>query len=237
MTGDVCALPRAENRGAVDRGVSVIAESQVELRHGRFRLVVFRHQAEPSATEHVALVMGDVARDRVPLRVHSECLTGEAFGSRHCDCGEQLDQALERIARRGHGVLIYLRQEGRGIGLGAKIRAYALQARGLDTFEANRALGLPDDARRYDAAAAMLSELGVRSAELLTNNFAKLSALRALGVDIQSQLPMPVTVNSHNARYLESKRTQSQMELLRATAPQAAASPATPPSGASALIA
>jgi GTP cyclohydrolase II len=224
MTADVCAGRRPEN-DAIERGVVVVAESKVELRHGRFDLIVFRHHAEPSAIEHVALVMGDVARERVPLRVHSECLTGEAFGSRHCDCGEQLDQALERIARRGHGVLIYLRQEGRGIGLGAKIRAYALQARGLDTFEANRALGLPDDARRYDAAAAMLSELGVQSVELLTNNFAKVSGLRALGVDIHGQLPMPVTVNSHNARYLESKRAQSQMERFKATRPQAQAAP------------
>ena len=166
--------------------------------------MVFRHESEPSL-DHVVLSTGEVAGDDCLVRVHSECLTGEAFGSLHCDCGEQLDQALARIARRGRGLVTYLRQEGRGIGLVQKIRAYALQARGLDTFEANRALGFPDDARRYDAAAAVLSKLGVRSVELLTNNPDKVAKLRSLGIDVRRRLAMPVSVNPHNARYLATK--------------------------------
>jgi GTP cyclohydrolase II len=158
--------------------IRIDAKSRVALKHGSFDCFVFSELERPEK-EHVALVLGDVAGPGVLARVHSECLTGEAFDSLHCDCGEQLDQALSRIAHAGRGVVIYLRQEGRGIGLARKIRAYALQADGLDTFAANRALGLPEDARDYAAATAMLAALGVQSVRLLTNNPDKVDALTA----------------------------------------------------------
>jgi 3,4-dihydroxy 2-butanone 4-phosphate synthase/GTP cyclohydrolase II len=189
--------------------VRLEARSRVALHHGSFELHVFRSEHEP-AVEHVALVSGDARGDDVLVRVHSECLTGDAFGSLHCDCGEQLDHSLEMIGYEGRGAVIYLRQEGRGIGLGAKIRAYALQAQGLDTFEANRALGFPEDARKYEAAYAILAELGIRSVRLLSNNPEKADALRRLGVDILWRVPMAVTVTAHNARYLDTKRARGQ---------------------------
>ena len=189
--------------------VRLEACSRVALRHGSFELYVYRSDAEP-AGEHVALVCGDPAGDDVLVRVHSECLTGDAFGSMHCDCGEQLEQALEMIAWEGRGAVVYLRQEGRGIGLGAKIRAYALQAGGLDTYEANRVLGYPEDARKYETAHAIMNELGIGSVRLLSNNPEKAEALRRLGVDILWRVPMAVTVNAHNARYLDSKRARGQ---------------------------
>jgi GTP cyclohydrolase II len=138
------------------------AEATVPTRHGSFRFLVFRHATDP-AKEHVAVICGDITGDDVLVRVHSECMTSEVFGSLKCDCAEQLEHALEAIGREGRGVVLYLRQEGRSIGLANKIRAYALQAQGADTVDANRALLLPDDARRYDAAAAILGRLGVRS--------------------------------------------------------------------------
>jgi GTP cyclohydrolase II len=190
------------------RGIEVQAMSRVALKRGIFDCYVFSEPEHPDK-EHVALIRGTVTAHDVLVRVHSECLTGEAFDSLHCDCGEQLDQALSRIAAAGRGVVIYLRQEGRGIGLARKLQAYMLQAGGLDTFEANRALGLPEDARGYDAAAAMLAHLGVHSIRLLTNNPEKVSALRALGVDVRQKLAMPVSVNPHNARYLETKQSRA----------------------------
>jgi GTP cyclohydrolase II len=184
-----------------------VSDAPLPTRHGLLRCVVF---AGEDGTEHLALVAGDVARDRVLVRVHSECLTGEALGSLKCDCGAQLDDALARIAAEG-GVVVYLRgHEGRGIGLGNKIRAYALQARGVDTVDANRALGLPDDARRYDDAAVVLRALGVRSVRLLTNNPAKVSALRALGVDVRARVPSFVPTTPHSEGYLATKRERMQ---------------------------
>jgi GTP cyclohydrolase II len=199
----------AERPGSLNvpdqRAIEVQAMSRVALKRGIFDCYVFCEPDQPEK-EHVALIRGTVATHDVLVRVHSECLTGEAFDSLHCDCGEQLDQALSRIAVAGCGIVIYLRQEGRGIGLASKLQAYMLQAGGLDTFEANRALGLPEDARSYDAAAAMLAHVGVQSIRLMTNNPDKVSALRALGVDVRQKLAMPVSVNPHNARYLETKR-------------------------------
>jgi GTP cyclohydrolase II len=181
----------------------VQAEASVPTRHGLFRFLVFHAPGDPS-TDHVALVAGDVEREDVLVRVHSACMTSEVFGSLRCDCAQQLDAAQEEIARRGQGIVVYLRQEGRGIGLANKIRAYALQEDGLDTVDANRALGLPDDARRYDAAAAILRDLGVRSVRLLTNNPAKLEALRRLGVRVERE---PLVVSSHplSFAYLRAK--------------------------------
>jgi GTP cyclohydrolase II len=166
--------------------------------------VVFRER--PGGAEHVAMVLGDVAGDGVLARIHSECLTSEVLGSLKCDCRAQLDRALDLIARRGRGVLLYLRQEGRGIGLGNKIRAYALQAEGLDTYEANRRLGFPDDLRRYDVAAEMLRQLGVRSVDLVTNNPDKLAALDRAGIRVRRRVALPSPANPHNIGYLEAKR-------------------------------
>ena len=157
--------------------------------------------------DHVALVLGDVCHKAgVLVRVHSECLTSEVFGSLKCDCRDQLEAAQAEIGRRGQGIVLYLRQEGRGIGLTNKIRAYQLQSIGHDTVDANRMLGLPDDARDYGAASAMLEHLGVGSIRLLTNNPAKVKALRALGVVIDGRAASHVGHNAHSAPYLEAKR-------------------------------
>jgi GTP cyclohydrolase II len=183
--------------------IRLLAEAPLPTRHGTFRSLVYALDG----IEHVALVRGDVAGDRVAVRLHSECLTGEAFGSLKCDCGAQLEAALAHVGSLGRGAVVYLRgQEGRGIGLANKIRAYALQANGADTVDANRALGLPDDARRYDAGAAILHALGVRSVDLLTNNPAKAAALTALGIGVARMVPLLSATNPHSAAYLAAKR-------------------------------
>jgi GTP cyclohydrolase II len=185
------------------------AEAELPTAHGPFRLVVYRDptvEADVPAREHVAIVRGDVATSNVLCRVHSECWTSEVVGSLKCDCREQLDAALERIAAEGTGVVVYLRQEGRGIGLGNKVRAYALQARGADTVEANLALGFEADQRSYDLAAAVLKDLGVRSVRLLTNNPLKVAGLRAAGVPVADRIAHWVGENQHNAAYLAVKR-------------------------------
>ena len=161
---------------------------------------------EESGKEHVALTLGDVADGQPVLgRLHSECLTGDALFSQRCDCGAQLEAALRAIATEGRGVLLYLRQEGRGIGLLDKLRAYALQDQGLDTVDANRALGLPDDARDYGVAAAMLNTLGVPAVRLMTNNPAKVSALTARGVNVTERVPHVAGRGPRNQDYLETK--------------------------------
>ena len=193
----------------------LVCEASAELptRWGPFQVVVFRHRTEPDK-EHVALVRGDLPREGALCRVHSECLTGEVLGSLKCDCGGQLELSLQRIAEHGAGVLIYLRQEGRGIGLAQKLRAYALQAdAGLDTVDANTALGLPADARRYDAAAAMLHWLGVHSVQLMTNNPDKAEALAALGVRVKRSLSLVTATNPHSAGYLATKRLRMRHTL------------------------
>jgi 3,4-dihydroxy 2-butanone 4-phosphate synthase/GTP cyclohydrolase II len=170
-----------------------------------FQCIVF---SEPGALEHLALVFGDVdGAGDVLVRVHSECLTGEALGSRRCDCGAQLDEAMRRIAAAGRGVVVYMRgHEGRGIGLAMKIAAYALQDRGLDTVDANLALGLPADDRDYAAAAAILQALGVRSVRLLTNNPLKRQALEEHGVRLTGREAIEVDSHHDNLRYLTAKR-------------------------------
>ncbi|MDX3588034.1 GTP cyclohydrolase II [Streptomyces europaeiscabiei] len=163
--------------------------------------------------EHLALVLGDPAPGAAPLvRLHSECLTGDVFGSARCDCGPQLREAVERIAERG-GVLLYLRQEGRGIGLYNKLDAYALQDQGLDTYEANAALGLPEDARDYTAAAQMLGALGIDELDLLSNNPDKAQQLRDLGVGVRHRVPTGVFTTAHNVRYLRAKVLQTHHTL------------------------
>lgn len=186
------------------RRVSLRAEAQVPTSHGTFRFLAYKDRV--TGTDHIAVVSGDLT-DAAPLvRVHSECLTGEAFGSLKCECGPQLDAALDAIDRDG-GIVIYMRgHEGRGIGLINKLRAYQLQERGLDTLDANLALGLPADARDYAAAAGILADLGVGSIRLLTNNSDKVSQLRALGLDIAEQVPLLVGVGANNHQYLATKR-------------------------------
>ncbi|MFF0200898.1 GTP cyclohydrolase II [Streptomyces sp. NPDC005017] len=174
-------------------------------------LVTFHGLAD--GAEHVAVVLGDPAPDSAPLvRLHSECLTGDVFGSARCDCGPQLREAVERIAARG-GVLLYLRQEGRGIGLYNKLDAYALQDQGLDTYEANAALGLPEDDRDYTAAAQMLRALGVTGLDLLSNNPDKADQLRDLGITVHDRVPTGVFTTAHNVRYLRAKVLQTQHTL------------------------
>ncbi|GAA2498826.1 GTP cyclohydrolase II [Streptomyces gobitricini] len=157
--------------------------------------------------EQIALVHGDIAGDDVLTRLHSECLTGDVFGSRHCECGEQLSAALRAVVSEGRGVVVYLRgHEGRGIGLLAKLRAMRLQAEGLDTVEANLALGLPDDARDYRGAAGILHDLGVRSVRLLSNNPRKREALQRYGITISEQVPLLIPARAENLSYQVTKR-------------------------------
>lgn len=183
-----------------------IASAAVPTRHGTFSCVVFEHDG----LEQVAMVRGDVDQrlDARPVmvRVHSECLTGDVFGSRRCDCGEQLDAALARIAAEERGVLVYLRgHEGRGIGLGHKIIAYGLQDQGLDTVDANLAQGLPADARDYGHAAAILHHLGVGSVRLITNNPAKCDQLAALGIEVVERVAAATVPTPENEGYLRTK--------------------------------
>jgi GTP cyclohydrolase II len=200
-----------------------LAEAIIPTRYGEFRTHVFQGAlsaeehgdgAGASPQEHVAMVFGDVRGcNDVLVRVHSECITSEVFGSLKCDCKEQLDVAMAAVARAGFGAILYLRQEGRGIGLANKIRAYALQSHGHDTVDANRLLGLPDDARRYDVAVDMLAHLGVASVRLLTNNPAKVAALRKLGVRVVGRSPIVVAPTPHSAGYLEAKRLRMDHDL------------------------
>ncbi len=196
--------PRATDTAAPHRRrVSLRAEATVPTSHGEFRFLAYKDRI--TGTDHVAVVSGELA-DAPLVRVHSECLTGEAFGSLKCECGPQLDAALDAIEQDG-GVVVYMRgHEGRGIGLINKLRAYSLQERGFDTVDANLALGLPADARDYAAAAGILADLGVERVRLLTNNTDKVLQLRALGLDVVEQVPLLVGVGPNNHQYLETKR-------------------------------
>jgi 3,4-dihydroxy 2-butanone 4-phosphate synthase/GTP cyclohydrolase II len=183
----------------------LIAEASLPTGHGLFMARAYRAQG---GAEHVAMLHGSIdTADPVMVRVHSECLTGDVFGSLRCDCGPQLDLALRMIASRGVGVVVYLRgHEGRGIGLGQKLAAYRLQEHGFDTVDANTALGLPIDSRVYDVAAAILGDLGVKRVLLLTNNPAKQRGLEAAGLDVVERVPLVVPSNPLNAGYLQTKR-------------------------------
>ncbi|MBU0553935.1 GTP cyclohydrolase II [Myxococcota bacterium] len=182
------------------------AKTSLPTEHGPFDLRVWR---AADGKEHLALSVGALdGAEGLPVRVHSECLTGEVLSSLKCDCKAQLNAALTFIQRNGLGLVIYLRQEGRGIGLGNKIRAYELQAQGADTVDANRMLGFDDDLRRYDVAGEILSALNVRSVVLLTNNPAKIEGLRAAGVVVEERQPHKVGLNEVNAAYLQTKRAR-----------------------------
>ncbi|MEV5334375.1 bifunctional 3,4-dihydroxy-2-butanone-4-phosphate synthase/GTP cyclohydrolase II [Streptomyces werraensis] len=189
------------------------AEVRLPTAHGTFTAYGFRSTVD--GVEHVALVHGDLGDGAdVLVRMHSECLTGDVFGSQRCDCGPQLDASLDRIQAEGRGVVVYLRgHEGRGIGLMSKLRAYELQERGRDTLDANLELGLPADARDYAAGAQILADLGVRSVRLMTNNPDKSDALARHGIDVVRREPMPVSASEHNLRYLRTKRDRMGHDL------------------------
>jgi 3,4-dihydroxy 2-butanone 4-phosphate synthase/GTP cyclohydrolase II len=193
------------------------SEARLPTPHGEFRVVVYRTGviAGPGSTalgtadeEHVAMVLGDVRGGDVLTRVHSSCFTGEVLGSLRCDCRAQLDAALERIGGEGRGVVVYLVQEGRGIGLGNKIRAYQLQDDGADTVDANLQLGFDADLRSYDLAAGILADLGVISVRLMTNNPHKISGLEGAGVMIAAHEPHWVDASEHSAGYLAAKKSK-----------------------------
>jgi GTP cyclohydrolase II len=190
------------------RVVHAVGSASLPTRAGQFRIVAFTNEVDDK--EHVALVHGDVdgAAD-VPVRLHSECLTGDVLGSLRCDCREQLLEGLAKIQSMERGILLYMRQEGRGIGLANKIRAYALQEQGLDTVDANRALGFADDQRDYTVAAGMLASLGVRSIRLITNNPDKIAQLARHGVTVSGRIPHEMPYNDHNRHYLETKAARS----------------------------
>lgn len=226
------------DRDELENRVARIADSALPTAHGDFRAVAYRDDVLD--VDHVALVLGDlnepstvihetstngqrrVAQSAPVLaRLHSECLTGEAFASRRCDCGAQLSRSLDMITEEGRGVLVYLRgHEGRGIGLGAKIAAYALQDRGQDTLDANLSLGHPADAREYGAGAAILDDLGVGSVRLLTNNPDKVAALREHGVEVAERVPLAVPVDPVNLGYLRTKRDRMRHVLPQLDTPR-----------------
>jgi GTP cyclohydrolase II len=194
---------------AVSANLQRVVSTRLPTRFGEFDLHLYSNNIDQK--EHLALVMGDLGSSQpVLVRVHSECLTGDLLGSTRCDCGEQLDRSLEMISGEGRGVLLYMRQEGRGIGLRDKLRAYNLQDEGLDTVEANLALGHQADARDYDVAALMLKELGLTQISLLTNNPSKIEELQRLGIEIVERIPLQGEVTPENERYLNTKVARMQ---------------------------
>ena len=182
-----------------------VTEAQLPTRYGDFKALAYKSDVD--ADEHVALTLGDLTGpEPVLVRVHSQCLTGDVFGSQRCDCGDQMALALQRIAGEGRGVFLYMRQEGRGIGLHNKLKAYALQDQGMDTVEANLALGFAPDPRQYGIGAQILVDLGLSKIKLLTNNRQKRVGLESYGLQVVDQVPIIAPVTAHNKRYLETKR-------------------------------
>ena len=209
---------RREHEKLIER----VAQARMPTEHGEFRAVSYRSLVD--ADEHVALVMGEVNEHEPTLvRVHSECLTGDVFDSIRCDCGAQKALALEAIAREGSGVFLYMRQEGRGIGLHNKLKAYSLQDDGMDTVDANIALGFPPDLRHYGVGAQILADLGVRKLRILTNNPRKVVGLESFGLELVEQVPIVVSTNVENRRYLEAKQARMGHLLERAEGPRDAA--------------
>ena len=188
-----------------ERMVDFVREVAMPTRHGDFQLKLFHSQVDDD--HHVALVMGDITPDEPTLvRVHSECLTGDVFHSRRCDCGSQLEEAMCMVEEEGKGIILYMRQEGRGIGLANKIHAYALQEEGMDTVEANEELGFNADLREYGIGAQILTELGSRRLRLITNNPCKIVGLEGYGLEVVERVPIIVGHHAHNARYLNTKK-------------------------------
>jgi GTP cyclohydrolase II len=198
---------KAESEKSQIESLRFVAEAQFPSRFGDFRLLGFEG---PDGKEYIACVRGELKGARgVPVRLHSECFTGDVLGSYRCDCRDQLEAALTLLGRSERGAVLYLPQEGRGIGLLNKIKAYALQDQGLDTVEANLALGFADDLRDYRLAAEMLRHLGVGSVCLLTNNPKKVDGLERSGISVEGIIPIRMTPNEHNSGYLETKRRKS----------------------------
>ncbi len=194
----------SENDKTVKSTIRYVAESKLPMPMGTFRMVGFEEAS--TGKEHVALVYGDVSGDEPVLaRIHSECLTGDALFSLRCDCGFQLQEALQRIATEGRGIILYLRQEGRGIGLLNKIKAYNLQDQGADTVEANEQLGFDADQREYSMCPQMLAHFGIKSLRLMTNNPRKVASMQSYGIEVSAREPIQVGKNSHNENYLETK--------------------------------
>ncbi|HEX2993126.1 MAG TPA: GTP cyclohydrolase II [Anaerolineales bacterium] len=188
--------------------VRIVAMAELPTRFGDFHIVAFENNRD--GKEHVAITRGDViGAENVPVRLHSECLTGDVIGSLRCDCRDQLEAALTEIGKMERGMVLYLRQEGRGIGLINKIRAYSLQDEGLDTVEANLALGFRDDERDYAVAAHMLMSLKIQSVQLMTNNPKKINQLTQYGIDVTGRIPHIMPPNEHNRFYLETKVAKS----------------------------
>jgi len=193
------------HRSRTEKLIKKEAESRLSTEYGNFRVHIYRSLID--LKEHVALTMGDIKKqDTVLVRVHSECLTGDIFQSRHCDCGQQLDKSLKIIGEKGAGILLYMRQEGRGIGLANKIKAYSLQEGGLDTVEANHQLGFKPDLRDYGIGAQILADLGVKKIELLTNNPKKVIGLEGYGLQIIRRIPIEIKPNDLNLKYLKIKK-------------------------------
>ena len=183
----------------------MVAVANFPSAFGHFKLIGFVNNKDKK--DHTAVVKGDILeKENVLTRIHSSCLTGDAFGSMRCDCGPQLDAALKKIEEEGTGVLIYMQQEGRGIGLTNKIRAYMLQDQGMDTYDANVHLGFKPDARDYELSAAMLNKLGVKSVRLLTNNEKKVEDMEKFSIKVTEMVPLELPANIYNRRYLETKR-------------------------------
>jgi len=195
------------HRRRYDNLIERVAEARLPSKYGEFKIIAYRSSVDPG--EHIALTIGDWEPDQpVMTRIHSECLTGDVFGSLRCDCGEQIELALRMLGKEGTGAFLYMRQEGRGIGLHNKIKAYSLQDTGLDTIEANEKLGFESDLRHYGIGAQMLLDLGIRKIRLLTNNPKKVVGLSGLGLEIVDRVEVEVPPNNENLAYLQTKRAK-----------------------------
>ncbi|MBU0605523.1 MAG: GTP cyclohydrolase II, partial [Candidatus Omnitrophica bacterium] len=201
-----------EYRRKSERLIKKIAETNMPTRYGSFK--VFVYESFIDKQHHLALIKGKPCKNGALVRVHSECLTGDVFGSRRCDCGEQLRASMKLIAAGGSGVILYMRQEGRGIGLANKLKAYELQDKGMDTVEANEALGFKPDLRDYGIGAQILADLGLKKIKLLTNNPKKIVGLEGYGLKVIERIPIRIPANKNNARYLRTKREKLGHDIM-----------------------